>query len=695
MYITFSKGIARNAKVISLLKKEIIYKKFFIGSFISKNRASITGILVWKKHYEKSLQISQKFDIPLIAIEEAFVSSIKNRFGKNIEIGFAISENGGRYYKADETNIATNLLQDPTWKLNEDNLNLAKDGIKLIVENKITKYNNFETEKENFELNQNSSSILVIDQVLNDASITENGDSIETFIKMYNAALKLASGKKIYVKLHPKGKHGYLSSLIDHRKTILINKDYNIFSILEKMTDVFTVSSQVGFDALLYGVKNVHVFGKPFYSGYGLTKDYACTKIINRTVEEVFYAFYIKLCRFIIDKNNVSIINALRVVAENKRIYKQDSQTRFFIWNVPIWKRKRFFDYLHSNNIFFTNTFSFLKKMNVNSNDKIVVWGKGNRGAQDLEYFASRRNIKIVTCEDGFIRSKGLGSDFVYPSSLVFDETGIYFDCRKESDIEKMLNYQKIDPKEIERAKVLINKIIENNISKYNIDSQESVFDFNLIKRLANGRHIILITGQVSDDASIIYGSIDIDNYADLIKHIREKNPDAFIIYKPHPDVVVMNRKGQISKNILEQYVDFVAKSKNINFFFQIADSIHTLTSLSGFEALIRGKKVYTYGIPFYSGFGLTHDANISHRRVKRRTLEELAAITLIKYPRYFIFNDGLFSTPEVAIDSIKSQVITKKELFLKRRVIQFGNFIKVFYASFKAYRKSKYKFIS
>ncbi len=61
-------------------------------------------------------------------------------------------------------------------------------------------------------------------------------------------------------------------------------------------------------------------------------------------------------------------------------------------------------------------------------------------------------------------------------------------------------------------------------------------------------------------------------------------------------------------------------------------DELHTLTSLAGFEALLRGRRVVVYGRPFYAGWGLTTDlAQID--RGRRLTLEELVAGALILYP--------------------------------------------------------------
>jgi len=53
------------------------------------------------------------------------------------------------------------------------------------------------------------------------------------------------------------------------------------------------------------------------------------------------------------------------------------------------------------------------------------------------------------------------------------------------------------------------------------------------------------------------------------------------------------------------------------------------------FTALLHDKKVFTYGLPFYAGWGLTEDWLICERRSRKRSLAELAYGVLIKYPTY------------------------------------------------------------
>jgi len=132
----------------------------------------------------------------------------------------------------------------------------------------------------------------------------------------------------------------------------------------------------------------------------------------------------------------------------------------------------------------------------------------------------------------------------------------------------------------------------------------------------------VLVVGQVEDDASIQCGCDAVADNKALLQAVREARPDAYIVYKPHPDVVAGNRVGAVENPLL--WADEVNSSSSIHAGLAWCHELHTMTSLTGFEALMRGKLVFTYGLPFYAGWGLTHDIRLCGRRTRRRTLDEL-----------------------------------------------------------------------
>jgi capsular polysaccharide export protein len=277
----------------------------------------------------------------------------------------------------------------------------------------------------------------------------------------------------------------------------------------------------------------------------------------------------------------------------------------------------------------------------------VLSWGKP-KGLWQKKL--DKLKINPVIVEDGFIRSVGLGVYFTPPLSLVFDKSGIYYDPNKPSDHEKLCLKKELTESEIKRTDLLIESIKQNQITKYNSEPFEKI-SFNTDKK------IILVIGQVSNDQSIELGSKKYKDNLTFLQDIKASNENCFIVYKPHPDVLAKKRKGHIENARL--FADKIITDINIISCIEASDEIHTMTSLSGFDALIRGKKVVTYGMPFYAGWGLTEDKLHLSRRNRKLDLKTLVHITLIDYPRYFDLESKSVITVEKAIEKIK--LIRKK----------------------------------
>lgn len=212
----------------------------------------------------------------------------------------------------------------------------------------------------------------------------------------------------------------------------------------------------------------------------------------------------------------------------------------------------------------------------------------------------------------------------------MIDSRGIYFDPTLTSDLEYILNTYEFEDELITRAQKFQEYLTTHKISKYNLHQDRQLS----LPKHKEGQNILLVPGQVEDDASIIYGADGMSNL-ELLKQARANAPDAYIIYKPHPDVLAGNRKGCIPPKTALKYADTIITEASLDSVLSLTDEVHTMTSLVGFEALMRGKKVYTYGLPFYAGWGLTIDAQKCTRRERRPTLPQLVAAVYLLYPRY------------------------------------------------------------
>ena len=206
---------------------------------------------------------------------------------------------------------------------------------------------------------------------------------------------------------------------------------------------------------------------------------------------------------------------------------------------------------------------------------------------------------------------------------------------------------------QINQTKTLQQVLNKQKLTKYNLNGKAYA--------LPKGK-LILVPGQVEDDASVLNGSHHIQTNLDLLRLFQSNNPNDVIIYKPHPDVEAQLRKGYIPSEDALLYADISAQDADIAYLLSKVAAVHTITYLTGFEALLRGVKVTTYGIPFYAGWGLTTDmASIPARRTRSSDLYSLIYTTLIAYPRYFDPVTKQACQVEVVLDRLsESQVLPR-----------------------------------
>lgn len=276
--------------------------------------------------------------------------------------------------------------------------------------------------------------------------------------------------------------------------------------------------------------------------------------------------------------------------------------------------------------------------------DRIAVW-RSRMSRPQAEALAGRHLIEV---EDGFIRSVGLGADCVPPLSVIVDEVGIYFDPTQPSALENLLQHGAFPPDLVERAKALRAAIVAGGLSKYESAAPQA------LARPGGERWHILVPGQVEDDRAVTSGGALSSNLELLERARQHAGPEAFIIYKPHPDVLAGHRKGMVAARDIAQWADAVETDTPMASLIAMVDELHVNSSLAGFEALLRGKKVTVHGVPFYAGWGVTNDLGaVPARRTARRTLDELVAAALLLYPRYLDPETGLPCPAEVLVQRL------------------------------------------
>ncbi|MES2974059.1 MAG: capsular biosynthesis protein [Pseudomonadota bacterium] len=422
-----------------------------------------------------------------------------------------------------------------------------------------------------------------------------------------------------------------------------ISTPCNSYLLLEQFDAVCTVDSIIGFEALLAGLP-VRVHGSPFYAGRGLTQDDApLQRGEAATLAEVFDAAYLQHCRYLdpVTHGRGTLADAMDIIMLQRSVRRRyTSLGPLAAQGFSRWKRPFVRPFLEAA--------GEPVRWRVDGRLRPVLWGAA---AAPATANAPAR------MEDGFLRSAGLGSDLAPPHSMVLDSKGIYFNPHEPGELADLLAAPETGEAALARAENLRRLICGLHLSKYNFGPVQPAWT------APPGRTVVLVPGQVRDDASVRLGAAGIGTMEELLARVRQLRPDAFVVYKPHPDVMSGNRKGLVRAQTLCDIVDAHADLVSL---IECADEVHTLSSLAGFEALLRQKRVFTYGNPFYVGWGLTHDwvNNIADPR-SAISLQQLIDAVLIRYPLYWDWKLSLFTTPEATAHALARQLATKQEKLL------------------------------
>ena len=156
-----------------------------------------------------------------------------------------------------------------------------------------------------------------------------------------------------------------------------------------------------------------------------------------------------------------------------------------------------------------------------------------------------------------------------------------------------------------------------------------------------------MVLGQVEDDRSITCNETAISTNRGLVARAITDHPGKSVYFKQHPDCLgERQRIGYVDLTDNEDVTQLDPAVTIIDAILAV-DTVYTISSLGGFEALMRGKNVVTFGCPFYGGWGLTTDHVNFPRRTRNLSVLQLFYIAYIIYPTYFNPHNGQRMTLE------------------------------------------------
>ena len=573
----------------------------------------------YKRSGKRALALKDKYADHWL-LEDGFLRSVGRR-DEALGVSF---DKDGIYYAANSPSRLFDLIAAPLATEEEQR---AQRLIALWRDNRVSKYN----DAPRLSVDLPGDYVLVVDQVRDDQSIAHGLASADTFDQMLAAALAENPDRTIVVKIHPDSvahpakRHFDLDELEANPRIEVIAEPCHIVDLIEQAHSVYTVTSQVGFEALIWG-RPVRTFGMPFYAGWGLTVD-ALPAPPNRrksTIEQLVHAALVTYPRYWhpVLRERATPEAIVRLIGINRR-HREALPGTIYAPGFSRWKKPFIRQFMSGSEV------TFIKRIDkVPAGSTLLVWGR--RPVPDSDKY------RILRAEDGFLRSSGLGADLVRPLSLVIDDLGIYFDSSRPSRLETTLADHDFKSEELAEAAALREAIVAARLSKYNLGGEGW-------RRPETDRRVILIVGQVEADASIRFGSPEVRSNLELIRRVRAEHPDAYLVYKPHPDVVAGLRELGTDEQRAGENCDEVVTDANTVQMLEQVDAVHTITSLLGFEALLRGVPVTCHGQPFYAGWGLTEDRLPIERRKRNLTLDELVYGALIAYPRCYSQRGAMF----------------------------------------------------
>ena len=627
-----SPGMARIATLEQLLAPAQLHR-----SHKACREQALDALLAWgnKPSAQGAERLAEQRNLPLWRCEDGFLRSLG--LGADGPPLSLVVDDLGIYYDATRPSRLEALIAAP---LGANARQRAQHLQQLWCQERLSKYNGARESIPPLE-----PFVLVVDQTAGDQSIRSGLADAGSFLTMLETARRDHPHCRVVLKIHPDVARGrkkghYRAALRRDPSLVLCADGGHPAALLQQARAVYVVTSQLGFEALLWN-KTVYCFGMPFYAGWGLTRDALAAperRHKGSDLEQLIHAALIAYPAYF-DPHHHSRCSPERLMRvlglQHRRQREFPERIEAFGWKQPILRR-----FLTGSQV----RFRWRQSRPSPRAEALAIWGRDpGKGVVQQQHQNLRPLLRV---EDGFVRSVGLGANLIAPLSWVIDRRGIYYDAGSASDLELILAEHAFTTQERERGKALRHQLVNAAITKYNLDAP-------LWRRPDHARRVVLVAGQVESDASIRYGTTGLRTNRQLLEAVRVAEPKAWLIYKPHPDVVAGLRQDSSGEFDPDGFSDEVVVEAAIGQLYEAVDTVHVLTSLAGFEALLRQREVHTWGLPFYAGWGLSHDRLRCDRRQRQLQLDELVYASLVAYPRYMSRTSGLFIEPEEAIDEL------------------------------------------
>ncbi|MEJ1158270.1 capsular polysaccharide export protein, LipB/KpsS family [Prosthecomicrobium sp. N25] len=631
----FSKGIIGIPHLGTLLGTE---------EFVPRAKAKLEpqvldAVVGWgyKATATRARIFAARHHVPYVALEDGFLRSVGAAF-KLPPISIVLDDLG-IYYEARQPSRLEWLIgragNDPGL------IATGREARAKMIALRLSKYNVAATATAEAVLGRRRRVILV-DQTFNDQAVTGAGAGARSFRRMLDTALERFAAADIVVKSHPDvvaGRtRGYLEAEARARGVAVVAENVDPYDLLDFVDEVWTVSSGLGFEAILVG-KPVRCFGAPFYAGWGITDDSGVEPRAQAWLKRrspganadslaaaalVAYPRYGDPVRF----EPLHVLTAMDRLAE----WREKSRNPRDLVGVGLGPEKRRI----AQSIFgggpgrlvFAKADSALAVAE-KAAASLLVWT--DRIPAALEAEAQRRDVGVVRFAKSVLKPYGLETPFVPLPAVAVDDVGLHLDASRPSRFEALVASTDFSPLLVARGRALRERYLA-------IEARAAV-DLGTVRRdiagKAGQRPVVLVVGEPAGSPAVRLGTTRVANTKSLLAAVRAERPDAFLVYFEAAEDASRRRGGWLPAAVLREGADHLIRDDRLAGLLDLAEEVHVMTSQHGFDAVMAGMRVVAWGAPFYAGWGLTEDREPIPRRARRLDADQLAAVTFALYTRY------------------------------------------------------------
>jgi capsular polysaccharide export protein len=247
MIAVFSRGMIRSIPRLSgLLGEAICFRP-------RRPSPALRAVAGWgaKPGTARARAFAARHGLPFLAVEDGFLRSVELG-GRGAAPLSIVADDLGIYYDARHASRLEALIAAP---LSAKQAARARDLVNRWRQGRLSKYNH----AREWATPRTEPYVLVVDQTRGDASIRHGLADAASFQHMLRAALAEHPDKQILLKVHPdvvagrkRGHFARLAARLPARVTLLA-QDIHPPALIEHSAAVYVVSSQLGFEALLWG----------------------------------------------------------------------------------------------------------------------------------------------------------------------------------------------------------------------------------------------------------------------------------------------------------------------------------------------------------------------------------------------------------------------------------------------------------